>query len=134
METRELEVLGDEECWALIEHDTLGRIAYTHHSLPVIRPVNYVVSGNDVLIRTAPNSEMAQAVDGQVVALEVDQIDRLTRSGWVVLVIGRATATDLTGGPTGPTLAGLEPWSQSERGLLVHIDVDTISGRRLIPS
>jgi hypothetical protein len=129
---RELEVLDDEECWGLMARDTLGRIAYTQGAVPAIRPVNYVLSGHDVLIRTAPSSEMGKAIDGQVVALEVDSIDRATRSGWVVVVCGTATATDLTGRPPRPSLAGLEPWAAGERGLLVHIDVEKISGRRLV--
>ena len=129
---RELEVLDETECWGLISRDTLGRIAYTHRAMPAIRPVNYVLSGHDVLIRTAPSSEMGRSLDGQVVALEVDQIDRSTRSGWVVVITGTATATDLTGQPPRPSLAGLEPWAAGERGLLVHIDVNKITGRRLV--
>ena len=129
---RELEVLDDDECWGLMARDTLGRIGFTQGSLPAIRPVNYVLSGHDVLIRTSPNSDMGKAIDGQLVALEVDSIDRATRSGWVVVVIGKATATDLSGRPPRPSLAGLEPWAAGERGLLVHIDVETISGRRLL--
>ena len=129
---RELELLDESECWGLISRDTLGRIAYTHRAMPAIRPVNYVLNGHDVLIRTSPTSEMGTALDGQVVALEVDRIDRATHTGWVVVVTGTATATDLTGQPPRPSLAGLEPWAAGERGLLVHIDVEAITGRRLV--
>jgi uncharacterized protein len=128
---REFEALDDDVCWELVAHDSLGRIAYTQGETPAIRPVNYFLSGHDVLIRTTSSSEMGRAIDGHVVALEVDQIERSTRSGWVVVVVGKATATDLAGQPPRPSLGGLEPWSAGEGSLLLHIEADTISGRRL---
>ena len=124
--------LDIQECWGLLARDTLGRIAYTYRDRPYIVPVNYVISGHDVLFRTDRDSALGQVVDGKVLAMEVDQIDRPTRSGWSVLVTGTAIATDLTGQPPRPHLAGLEPWAEGERTLLVRIEVDAISGRRLV--
>ena len=70
-----------------------------------------------------------QELDGK----PAHQVSRgVQRSGWVVVITGTATATDLTGQPPRPSLAGLEPWAAGERGLLVHIDVDKITGRRLV--
>lgn len=123
--------LDIQACWGLLARDTIGRVAYTHETRPAIVPVNYVVSGNDILFRTDPESALGRVVDAKVVAFEVDRIDRPTRSGWSVVVSGVATTTDLTGQPPRPSLAGLEPWAAGERGLLVRIEVDAISGRRL---
>lgn len=127
-----MSALDVQQCWGLLARDTVGRIGYVRGDRPVIVPVNYVISGNDVLLRTDPGSALALAVDGHVVALEVDRIDRATHVGWSVLVQGTATVTDLTGLPPRPSLAGLEPWAEGRRGLLVTIEVDAISGRRLL--
>jgi hypothetical protein len=131
--TRALEALNLQECWGLLTRDTIGRLAYTHADRPTIMPINYVVSGNDVLLRTDPGSALAAAVNGQVVAFEIDRIDRTTHSGWSVVVVGRATTEDLTNEPPRPNLAGLEPWAEGGRGLLIRIEVDGVSGRRLGP-
>jgi hypothetical protein len=131
--TRALEALNLQECWGLLTRDTIGRLAYTHADRPTIMPINYVVSGNDVLLRTDPGSALAAAVNGQVVAFEIDRIDRTTHSGWSVVVVGRATTEDLTNQPPRPSLAGLEPWAEGGRGLLIRIEVDGVSGRRLVP-
>lgn len=131
--TRALEALDLQQCWGLLTRDTIGRIAYTHGGRPAIMPINYVVSGNDVLLRTDPGSALALAVEGQVVAFQIDRIDRTTHSGWSVLVVGTATTEDMTHEPPRPSLAGLEPWAEGGRGLLIRIEVDAISGRRLVP-
>lgn len=129
---RALAPLDLQECWSLLARETVGRVAYTLGDRPVIVPINYVLSGNDVLLRTDAGSAFGRAVDGQVVALEIDRIDRTTRTGWSVVVQGTATVTDLTGLPPRPSLAGLEPWAEGRRGLLVRIEVDSITGRRLV--
>ena len=131
--TRALEALDLQECWGLLTRDTIGRIAYNYAGRPAIMPINYVVSGNDVLLRTDPGSVLAKAISGQVVAFEIDRIDRTTHSGWSVLVVGTATTEDMTHEPPRPSLAGLEPWAEGGRGLLIRIEVDAISGRRLVP-
>jgi hypothetical protein len=130
---RPLTALDLQQCWGLLTRDTIGRIAYTYQGRPAVMPINYVVSGGDVLLRTDPGSVLAQAVDGQVVAFEVDRIDRATHSGWSVLAVGTAVTEDLTDQPPRPHLAGLEPWAEGARGLLIRIEVDAISGRRLLP-
>lgn len=130
--SRTLEALDLQECWALLARDTVGRIAYTNGDRTFVLPVNYVVSGSDVLVRTDPESALGRAVAGRVVAFEVDKIDRATHTGWSVLVQGLASATDLSAEPPRPSLAGLEPWAEGERQLLVRIEVDAISGRRLV--
>lgn len=129
--SRALEVLSEEDCWRLLSRDTVGRLACTRKALPAIVPVNYALRGEEVLIRTDSRSELGRSIDGSVVAFEVDQIDRQTHTGWSVMVVGRATALDLTGRPPQPALVGLEPWAEGEREMLVRIEVGQLSGRRL---
>lgn len=70
----------------------MGRIGFTQRALPVIRPVNHVVDGDAVVLRTHGGSALPHnaAVD-QVVVCEADQIDPQTRTGWSVVVTGPAT-------------------------------------------
>lgn len=60
-------------------------------ALPVIRPVNHLVGGDSVVIRTHTGSPLVHNtfVD-EVVVFEADQFDAHTRTGWSVMVTGRA--------------------------------------------
>lgn len=56
----------------------LGRIVFTHRGLPAIRPVNHVLDGKDIVIRTHPGAAIVAytgPASGVVVAYEADAID-----------------------------------------------------------
>ncbi|MEV6115301.1 pyridoxamine 5'-phosphate oxidase family protein [Streptomyces sp. NPDC052109] len=83
---------------------SLGRIVFTRQALPTVRPVNHVLDGGDIVIRThegtALTTRTRQGGDtGVVVAYEADAIDPDTHLGWSVVVTGYARlvtdATDL---------------------------------------
>lgn len=74
---------------------SLGRIVFTEHALPTARPVNHVLDGGDVVIRTHEGAALTSqarhaAGTGVVVAYEADAIDPDTRLGWSVVVTGYA--------------------------------------------
>ncbi|MGW0710915.1 pyridoxamine 5'-phosphate oxidase family protein [Streptomyces sp. NPDC002643] len=87
--------LDAAEALRLLGSVSLGRIVFTRHALPTVRPVNHALDGGDVVIRThegaALTSRAARAGDpGVVVAYEADLIDPRTHLGWSVVVTGYA--------------------------------------------
>ncbi|MGH1554831.1 pyridoxamine 5'-phosphate oxidase family protein [Streptomyces sp. L7] len=69
----------------------LGRIGFTHRALPMIRPVNHIVDDDNIVIRTHTGSALlSKAPTEEVVVYEADHIDVRTRTGWSVMVTGRA--------------------------------------------
>ena len=52
-------------------------------------PVNYALAGETIVIRTAPNTEIARFAPGQTVAFETDQVDEFLQTGWSVLAVGK---------------------------------------------
>jgi len=86
----DLQELSAQECLAHLAGESVGRIAISIHALPVILPVNFVMCDGDVVFRTGSGTKLAAATAGTVVAFEVDYYDRDGRSGWSVLVQGRA--------------------------------------------
>jgi nitroimidazol reductase NimA-like FMN-containing flavoprotein (pyridoxamine 5'-phosphate oxidase superfamily) len=90
---RRLEELPRDEAIELLSSVSMGRIGFTTGGLPTIRPVNHVVDGDDIVIRTHLESTMS-ACDGAVVAYETDRLDRRTRTGWSVIVTGVASVMD----------------------------------------
>ena len=51
-EPRRLEELTPHESMRLLGTVSLGRVAFTARALPAIRPVNHLIDGDDVIIRT----------------------------------------------------------------------------------
>ena len=85
-----LEVLDAEECLRLLGTKTLGRIGVSIDALPAVLPVNSVLDGDQVIIRTSRGTKLSAATRHNIVAFEVDDIDPPTGIGWSVMVRGLA--------------------------------------------
>ena len=83
--------LGPEESLALPANVPVCRVGFSQHALPVIRPVDHLVDGDHVVIPTHAGSALVHSTFvSEVVLFEADQFDPRTRTGWSVMVIGRA--------------------------------------------
>jgi len=73
-----------------------GRVVFTRGALPAIRPVNHLVDGGRVIVRTRLDAKLSttahSSLDSRlVVAYEADDLDPQRRLGWSVVVTGWAT-------------------------------------------
>ena len=68
-------ILSQEECWQLLRTSRLGRLAASLNNQPEIFPVNFVVDGNGLVIRTAEGSKLVMVTINDSVAFEVDTCD-----------------------------------------------------------
>jgi nitroimidazol reductase NimA-like FMN-containing flavoprotein (pyridoxamine 5'-phosphate oxidase superfamily) len=100
-----LEPLSFDACLELLASVHLGRIGFHADGELVILPVNHAMDGQDVVFRTSGGSKLAAAGEQGLVAFEVDAYDQETRSGWSVLVTGRAWCT------TTPRSSGSASWA-----------------------
>jgi nitroimidazol reductase NimA-like FMN-containing flavoprotein (pyridoxamine 5'-phosphate oxidase superfamily) len=82
------------DCLMLLRRVRVGRLVFTARDLPAVRPVYFSVDGDDIVVRTAARSGLADEVTGSVVALQADQGDHDGRGAWSVTVTGRAAAQD----------------------------------------
>ncbi|MCQ8770927.1 pyridoxamine 5'-phosphate oxidase family protein [Streptomyces telluris] len=137
--------LSRAESLRLLGSVSLGRVVFTRRALPAIRPVNHVVDGGDVVIRThegaalaglAARPEQTRAAgnrdpgQGVVVAYEADAIDPGTHLGWSVVVTGYCTlVTDP--GELARYEALLEPWWDERMDCAVRIRPSLVTGVRL---
>lgn len=128
-----LELLAEAKCLDLLAAHEVGRVGITIGALPAIFPVNYAVVDGDIVFRTAPGSKLAAATRNTVVAFEVDDYDSADRSGWSVLVIGRADVVHDLDVTFRVLATGPEPWAAGQRTSIVRISPDFVSGRRIIP-
>jgi ABC-type transporter Mla MlaB component len=126
-----LELLSEEECRDLLEQEALGRVGVSVEALPAIFPVNYSMVEGDILFRTGEGIKLRAALSHTIVAFEVDHSDPDRREGWSVLVVGVAerlpAQTDGLGVRVGPA-----PWAGGDRGHLIRIRPELISGRRIV--
>jgi hypothetical protein len=127
----ELVRLSRAESLRLLRTQCVGRYAFVEsaRALSVI-PVNYVLTAeNVVLFRSGPGPKLASAERGDVVAFEVDDIDRERHSGWSILVVGRARR--MTGLERDRLVDLPVPWANGPRTQVVAITPSRIDGRRL---
>ena len=110
----------------------VGRIAFHADGEVVVLPVNHLVDGQDIVFRTASGSKLSAAEKADIVAFEADDYDAQTKSGWSVVVNGRAeilyenTETQRLDG------LGLQPWPTAvDRPFWIRIRPTSVSGRQI---
>ncbi|MFJ1967324.1 pyridoxamine 5'-phosphate oxidase family protein [Streptomyces sp. NPDC087903] len=136
-ETHRSVELDGVEALRLLGSVSLGRIVFTRHALPTVRPVNHVLVDGDIVIRTHGDAALTRYThqtggEGAVVAYEADDIDPDTHLGWSVVVTGYARLV------TEPDelaryRALLRPWVSQRMDHAVRISPDLITGVRLTP-
>lgn len=128
-----LEVMTAAECFRLLATQPVGRLVYHDGGLPAVRLVNFVVDQGAVLFRTGGGQTFLAAERGEVVAFEVDEFDIDRQLGWTVTAMGHlGMVTDAAELERMRELP-LRPWAPGERPNLVRLDVESITGRRLVP-
>ncbi|MFJ4467445.1 pyridoxamine 5'-phosphate oxidase family protein [Streptomyces sp. NPDC089424] len=127
--------LDSAQALRLLGSVSVGRIVFTRRALPTVRPVNHVLDGGDIVIRTHEGAALTlHAQDGEfrevVVAYEADAIDPETHLGWCVVVTGFARlVTDAQ--ELARYRSMLHPWVQQAMDYAVRIRPDLITGIRL---
>ncbi len=125
-----LDVLSSEECFNLLAGEEIGRVGFNERGTTVILPVNYACVAESILFRTAPGSKLDLAVRNGPASFEVDDWDTEMRSGWSVLVKGRAQEVTEEWLVTLCEHFDVDPWAdQIPRTDWVRIDVEEITGR-----
>lgn len=123
--------LDRPECLSLLGTQSVGRVVYTQRAMPAVQPVGFLLEDDGVLLRVRAGSPLAAVARGAVVAFQSDCVDAETRSGWSVVVVGRAEEV------TDPALRRraedqLVPWAGAPRDRVVVISLEQVTGRRLM--
>lgn len=127
--------LSEQECRDLLHAGVVGRVAFAGADGIEILPVNYQIFEGHLVFATSPSGTLAQlAQPGVEVAFEVDHIADVYQQGWSVVVNGRTVAREkpLTLEEINRSLApGLHPWAGEDRDLMIEIEAERLSGRRV---
>lgn len=130
---RRLVTLTRAEALRLLGSVPMGRVVFTHQALPAIRPVNHLLDGDQIVIRTNGGSGLAQSVaahGGLVVAYEADMIDPREQLGWSVIVVGRVSKVR-DEQDAAEFRRRLQPWVAGTFDEILRIHAEIVDGFRL---
>ena len=133
MNEHRLRQLSKTRALELLASVSLGRLVFTHHALPAIRPVNHLVRCESIIIRATEGAAITSASrNGTVVAYEADSNDPDTHLGWSVIVVGTARLlTDDDAAARYRLL--LQPWISGEMDDVITISTDMVTGYEMVP-
>jgi nitroimidazol reductase NimA-like FMN-containing flavoprotein (pyridoxamine 5'-phosphate oxidase superfamily) len=130
-----METLDRSECLKLLTTVPVGRIGVNDGGLPAILPVNFVLLGQYIVIRTVPGIKLDAAVRRAVVAFEADSYAADGSSGWSVLVQGVCSEVTDAGERSALAAGPLRAWAFDEvvADHFVRIELSFVNGRRFHP-
>ena len=114
-------------CATLLATQRVGRLVLPGDE-PRVVPVNYAVHGASLLFRCDAGAR-ADEIDGLTVAFEVDSVDDRSRSGWSVIVRGKAIALDAEAAAV--ELESVDTWAPGPKEKVFVIPIENVSGRLL---
>ena len=125
---RMIRELDEQQSYDLLSTTTIGRIGFVHDGRVQINPVNFAVSGHDLLLRTSPDGLLAGlTLVPSAVSFEVDYHDPLGNTAWSVLLHGTLTRATEEDAPD--IAARVHPWAGEDRSLPLVLHIESISGR-----
>ncbi len=126
-----LELLPEDECRRLLATQRIGRVAFELGGTPIVVPVNYTFFEETIVFRTGTGAKLRAAVQGRLVAFEVDEIDPVNHRSWSVLVVRPATEVCEEDQLERLRRLPVRPWAEGTREHLVRICCDVYTGRRI---
>jgi nitroimidazol reductase NimA-like FMN-containing flavoprotein (pyridoxamine 5'-phosphate oxidase superfamily) len=124
--------LDRQVCLRLSAKMPVGRVVYTRRALPAVLPVDFCLDTDAaVLLCTSAGSDLVRAIDGVVVAFEADEFDAATRSGWSVVVTGRAAVVTDSAEHERLSQTGPSSWKPMDDAVVVQIESEMVTGREL---
>jgi len=119
--------LTDEECWARLQSQELGRLVTHVGDVLDIFPVNYIVDEGTALFRTAVGSKLFEISINDEVLFEVD--DHTFADAWSVVLRGHAHMLEHADEVERADSLPLKPWIPTLKYNYVRIVPTSLTGR-----
>ena len=127
-----LEILPFDVCLQLLASVCVGRVGFFADGEVVILPVNHVIDGHDPVFCTSYGAKLSAAEGQDLVTFEADEYDEQTRSGWSVVVTGRAEVVYEEAVVERLSKLGLHPWVTAvQHPFWIRIRATSVSGRQI---
>lgn len=128
--TNPVMVLDAEECWRLLATQEVGRIVTHVGEVFDIFPVNYVVDGESIVLRTAEGSKLVELVISEDVLFEVDE--HTDSDAWSVILRGKARRLERASEIEAADALPLKPMVPTLKRNYVRIVPTSMSGRHFV--
>ena len=119
--------LADDECFARLATQELGRLVTSAAGVLDIFPVNFALDGRTIVFRTAEGSKLTELTINDEVLFEVD--DHTDADAWSVIVRGRAQRLETSHEVEAADALPLTPWIPTLKYNYVRVTPDSVSGR-----
>nr|WP_055501828.1 pyridoxamine 5'-phosphate oxidase family protein [Nonomuraea pusilla] len=128
-----IQTMDSDSCLLLLRSVAIGRLAWSTADLEaVVIPVNFALDGRTVVVKTTRGGELVEAVEaGRTLTFEADDMEPALRTGWSVLVTGRAELVTDPGVVHYLERLRLAPWARLPDPLFVRLVPERVTGRRL---
>lgn len=124
----EMRILSEDEAWALLEENSLGRLAFAVAGDPDIVPINYCAAGRRLYFRTAGGSKLLGLTINQNVAFEIDTVEGdVARS---VVLSGQARQLETSEEIEFVDSLPLRPWVPTLKYHYVEIEPEQVHARQ----
>lgn len=97
---------------------------------PELRPVNFALRDDEIIIRTGDGTILAAARAGEAAGFEIDEIDRLEHTGWSVVVTGKLSERP---SDAAHRALPLRPWASGRKDCFVALSLGRVTGLRIPP-
>lgn len=123
-----VDILSEDESWALLEGATFGRLAVSVANQPEIFPINFYADGRSILFRTAEGTKLLELTINSAVAFESDS--HTDAQAWSVIVKGHAAPLERQEEIFAAEQLPLTPWIPTLKYIYVRITPTEVTGRR----
>ena len=129
--TMVIEDLTAEACWSRLAQVPTGRLCFVDDGEPMVLPMNHVVDGHSIVVRTALGSAPNNLGEGATVAFEADSTQPATCEGWSVVVRGHLAEVTDAHELADVSRLPLHPWASGRRDHYLRLRPWAITGREI---
>ena len=129
----DLVTIDPDECVRLLDEAPWVRIGFVVDGAPSVLPINVLLHDEAIFFRTAAGSKLGTAASAGAVAIQADGGDESARVGWSVVANGTASIVTDPAVEEALLARPFEPWAlPDDARFWVRVDVDSVSGRRIV--
>jgi len=120
--------IPSEACMRLLREGAVGLLALSGPEAPDVRPVNYTLHRQHIVMRTGRGCIFEGARREEPASFVISESDRLEHSGWSIVVTGCLTICD----PADSAIRSrVRPWAKADKRECVTLSIDHVTGRRI---
>jgi hypothetical protein len=127
--------LSRAECMRLVSSVPFGRVVFTSGALPTVRLACHLADGDQIVIEASLGAAVGPVADGTgpVLVYETDVTDSGQRTGWSVVVVGRAARVADEALAARYRQALGPGWADAGTSEVITIAAELVNGYRMEP-